>query len=588
MIIQTNPISTLPPFNQNDIITKFEYKPQLTEKTNPMLERQIEIQTYVNASSILSQLVYLKTKLNKDGKIDMENIVNLRKQVLFKKNDHSVQHYYTLENNEDTTLIFESRFECGNLLCAYKIEDRPQLAKYNLILQNDTNTTGYIQWFFFRITNTRKNKKVALSIVNLLRKTSLYSSGMKVWCYSEKKAAKENIGWHRAGDNVNYYANNMYVFNNDRKRVLYTLSYDYEFEYDNDTVYFANSLPYFFSDLMKELNTYQLDERKYPYFHRKTLCSTLGGNDLDMFTINGEGNMKIGDNKIDTRKGIVLIARQHPGETCSSYVMKGAMDFLLGNSDEAIQLRKIYLIKIVPMINVDGVIIGNSRTSFAGCDLNRRWASTHSIIHPEIFYTKDMIHKMASQREISFICDFHGHIGAFNSFFYCNYKENKRACSLFPFICSKTSKIISFVQSNFHMPKYKSGTGRMSLFNELELNNIVALETSFFGSNRMGEYNHVYFNSQILKEIGRDVCIGMLSYYYKYENKSIEKNISITHIDMKEFETELNIEKNNNDNDESSESEPSIDNLDKDKIMSLLPTKFKYRSKPIYNLIQSI
>jgi hypothetical protein len=37
---------------------------------------------------------------------------------------------------------------------------------------------------------------------------------------------------------------------------------------------------------MKELNKYELNEEKYPYFHRKTLAITLGGNDLDMFTIN--------------------------------------------------------------------------------------------------------------------------------------------------------------------------------------------------------------------------------------------------------------------------------------------------------------
>ena len=37
---------------------------------------------------------------------------------------------------------------------------------------------------------------------------------------------------------------------------------------------------------MKQLNYYELNEEKYPYFQRKTLATTLGGNDLDMFTIN--------------------------------------------------------------------------------------------------------------------------------------------------------------------------------------------------------------------------------------------------------------------------------------------------------------
>ena len=33
------------------------------------------------------------------------------------------------------------------------------------------------------------------------------------------------------------------------------------------------------------------------------------------------------------------------------------------------------VIKIVPMINPDGVIIGNARSSLAGVDLNRWWSN---------------------------------------------------------------------------------------------------------------------------------------------------------------------------------------------------------------------
>jgi len=32
------------------------------------------------------------------------------------------------------------------------------------------------------------------------------------------------------------------------------------------------------------------------------------------------------------------------------------------------------IVKLIPMINPDGVILGNSRSSLAGVDLNRRWA----------------------------------------------------------------------------------------------------------------------------------------------------------------------------------------------------------------------
>lgn len=69
-----------------------------------------------------------------------------------------------------------------------------------------------------------------------------------------------------------------------------------------------------------------------------------------------------------------MTARIHPGESNSSFVMKGIIDFLTSNDNiEAITLRKHFVFKIVPMVNVDGVIYGNYRCSLSGFDLNRVW-----------------------------------------------------------------------------------------------------------------------------------------------------------------------------------------------------------------------
>jgi len=47
--------------------------------------------------------------------------------------------YHQKENEEDKTLIFESRFESGNLRRAVKVGEN----EYNLILKYDHNTTTY-------------------------------------------------------------------------------------------------------------------------------------------------------------------------------------------------------------------------------------------------------------------------------------------------------------------------------------------------------------------------------------------------------------------------------------------------------------
>ena len=61
----------------------------------------------------------------------------------------------------------------------------------------------------------------------------------------------------------------------------------------------------------------------------------------------------------------------HPGESNASYIIEGAIKFLISNEPEAVMLRNIYVFKVVPMLNPDGVIVGNYRTSLGGHDLNR-------------------------------------------------------------------------------------------------------------------------------------------------------------------------------------------------------------------------
>jgi murein tripeptide amidase MpaA len=63
----------------------------------------------------------------------------------------------------------------------------------------------------------------------------------------------------------------------------------------------------------------------------------------------------------------------------------------VSNSRAAVELRKRYIFKVVPMINVDGVIVGNYRTSLSGNDLNRRYLEPNRKLHPEIYAIKTLM-----------------------------------------------------------------------------------------------------------------------------------------------------------------------------------------------------
>ncbi len=497
---------------------------------------------------------------------------------------------------KDSTLLFESRFESGNLLAAFRMSEN----YYQCLIQNDTNTSGYSQWFFFRVSNTSKGNRVKINILNLMKKYSLYKRGMKLLIYSEKKAANEKTGWHRGGEGIIYYPNGLFKYLRETKRNLYSLSFNYEFEYDNDVVYFVNAIPYTYTDLTRELNEFKKNEVRYDYITRKCLSTTLAGNNLEYFTItSNDKNFPLED-----RQGVVLMARVHPGETVGSFMMKGAIDFLTGDSEDAQFLRNNFVIKIIPMMNPDGVICGNYRTSLAGCDLNRRWTNPHEILHPEIFNAKQMILKFSTQRKIAFICDFHGHSGAHNIFMYGNnIQEQPYLCKVFPFLLSKLNQNFNFSQCAFKMSNDKLGTARINLFKELnQFHNIFTIEASFAGSSK-GPRENSHFNTSTLINIGRDICLTLINYHKNYAiqnnlfdelkiESEIREKIKKERKERKELQNtkilnnslENNEEESEKSQSSGSDSEPSFDNIEKEVLVKLLPTQGKKKKSKKYIL----
>lgn len=58
---------------------------------------------------------------------------------------------------------------------------------------------------------------------------------------------------------------------------------------------------------------------------------------------------------------MIITGRVHPGESNASFMVEGILDFLVSEAEEAKQLRNKYVFKVIPMLNPDGVVIGNYR-----------------------------------------------------------------------------------------------------------------------------------------------------------------------------------------------------------------------------------
>mmetsp|Transcript_19965 Transcript_19965/g.36974 ORF Transcript_19965/g.36974 Transcript_19965/m.36974 type:complete len:796 (+) Transcript_19965:342-2729(+) len=413
------------------------------------------------------------------------------------------------------SLQFESRFESGNLAFASQVSP----GEYNLLMSSDVNSRGHTQWFFYRVCRTVAGQTVKFNLLNFEKPNSLYNEGMKVLYYSTKNYEISGAGWRRGGCDISYYKNG--IPRHVTRKSYYTMTFTFTFDFSEDTVYFAYCFPYTYSELQNYLNTLEAQHDTYNFITRKMLCRTIAGNKCDYLTITNPGEIE----EIEMRKGIVLSARVHPGETVGSWMMQGILEFLVSNTPEADLLRNLYVFKIVPMLNPDGVIKGNHRCSLAGNDLNRNWKRPRELSHPTISSFKRLIKLFASKFRIDMICDLHGHSRKPNIFMYgCNIPADPSACKLFPYIVSKVSSVFNFEGCRFGMQKDKESTLRITLFKELRLPMVFTCEASFCGATT-GKYAGYHFTTDILKQMGKDLCISLLVYTHQKPKLPLDQQL---------------------------------------------------------------
>ncbi|XP_026168193.1 cytosolic carboxypeptidase 2 isoform X2 [Mastacembelus armatus] len=412
-------------------------------------------------------------------------------------------------NQSDFTLEFESRFESGNLQKAVQVG----VYDYELTLRTDMYTRKHTQWFYFRVRNMKAGVTYRFTIVNLMKSSSLYSQGMKPLLYSERAAKEKGVGWQRCGANIRYYRNcSQNTKDNSDTIVLFSFTWTLQFPYDSDTCYLAHCYPYTYSHLQRYLRCISSNPVVTSYCKLRVLCHSLAGNAVYIVTVTSQGGSRGEDRR---KKAVVVTARVHPGETNGSWMMEGFLDFLLGDSEDAQLLRDTFVFKVVPMLNPDGVVVGNYRCSLAGRDLNRNYKTLLRDSFPCVWHTRNMVEKLMAERDVVLYCDFHGHNRKNNVFMYgCNSRgeaSQKLHERIFPLMMSKNaSNKFSFKSCKFQVQKSKEGTGRIAMW-RLGIKNSYTMEATFGGST-LGNRKGTHFTTRDLKSLGFYFCDTLLDY----------------------------------------------------------------------------
>ncbi|XP_045511088.1 cytosolic carboxypeptidase 6-like [Colias croceus] len=288
-------------------------------------------------------------------------------------------------------LCFDAAFECGNLGRADHITE----LEYDLFIRPDTCRPRSRFWFNFTVENVKQDQRVIFNLVNLGQEFTLYNGDMTPLVRSTSRSK-----WQRIPRRLIFYHRSIVH----RGRKILTLAFG--FDREEDIYQFSAGYPYSYSKLQKHLSIWE--KKAEGFAKRESIAQTTQKRRIDLITI--EDFIK---GKVDSKKRVVLIlARTHGGDSPASYICQGFLDFLVSSSEKAQALRNNIVIQVVPMVNPDGVFLGNHRSDLLGSDLNRCWNRATSYAHPALIAINELVKKITAEKtlQLDFIIDLHSDI----------------------------------------------------------------------------------------------------------------------------------------------------------------------------------
>ena len=274
------------------------------------------------------------------------------------------------------------------------------------------------------------------------------------------------------------------------------VTFKHTFETNNDTVYFAFTYPWSYSDnldFFDYLSEKLLNNSPHIYFYRETIAFSKENRKIELLTISSYKGItdssekmltnlfptdKIRAKRFDSKQYIFITARVHPGEIPGSFVLNGILKYLCFShkSDQNVMnLLDNFVFVIIPMLNPDGVYKGHYRTDSQGLNLNRFYMNPSPIDHPSIYAVKELAIYLSQTKRLFMYIDLHAHASKKGCFIFGNsldYKNQVEIC-LFPKLLSMNSRHFDYEASDFSMKNMfskekgdefsKEGSGRVAI-----------------------------------------------------------------------------------------------------------------------------
>ena len=153
------------------------------------------------------------------------------------------------------------------------------------------------------------------------------------------------------------------------------LSFAFSFDREDERYSFALAQPY----SLARYNEYEksVKNKRLPFIQIDTIAKTIQQRPCQMLTITNPSNLeRTCSGEVESGpppKVVLILGRVRASEAPSSFIIQGLIDFLTSDHEIARSLREHLVFKIVPVVNPDGVFLGNTRGNLLGQDLNRCW-----------------------------------------------------------------------------------------------------------------------------------------------------------------------------------------------------------------------